>query len=183
LQTPAEKFGESKLHFSARWCLAARAVGPPRNMRLAPLMLFSVLVSDNMIAFVSPSYFSRLWCVFELATFCKNNEGQLDERLHLFSLKWPTIFNPQWQFGCKKVGLDAEEKSWFENFDCLEVNCAKPSDRAYVLKAIRTEWGSEDEFNKYVRKSLKKQLRRSKKRYANILASRMSEAFDLAFGG
>ena len=70
---------------------------------------------DGMIAIVSKEYFTRLWCVYELATFCKNNRESLDERLLLLSIAWPPVFSP-----LKSRTLTREELDWFERFDCLE---------------------------------------------------------------
>merc|ERR1719320_1302544 len=49
---------------------------------------------DGMVAFVSKTYFSRIWCVYELASFCKilerdRNEKTNKKHLLLFSLEWP----------------------------------------------------------------------------------------------
>merc|ERR1719193_646470 len=49
---------------------------------------------DGMVAFVSPTYFSRIWCVFELASFCKIREEHPERELLLFSLEWPSSINP-----------------------------------------------------------------------------------------
>ena len=87
-----------------------------------------------MIAFVSTKYFSRLWCVYELATFCKFNDAS---RLLLFSLEWPgfALF--------MQTSLGPEELAWCTSFSCLDVLCAKPQDRAFVLGEIRETWKSE----------------------------------------
>ena len=163
---------------------------------------------DGMIAIVSKEYFTRLWCVYELATFCKNNRESLDERLLLLSIAWPPVFSP-----LKSRTLTREELDWFEGFDCLEarrsasnrcaasgvlsarpcplppppahqqVRCSKPADRAFVLDAIRNNWGSEEEFNHFVRTDLPQIFQLSKHRYSRQLGHTMGQAFDLAFGG
>ena len=100
---------------------------------------------DKMIAFVSPSYFSRLWCVYELATFCrekklekeeKRDTRDIHERLLLLSLDWPDPLSP-----FKSAKLTHKERAWFENFSALRVQCTKPADRATVFGEIRRTWG------------------------------------------
>lgn len=133
---------------------------------------------DGMIAFVSPLYFRRLWCVYELATFCKMHRYTLDEKLVLLSLDWPSVLHP-----LKPAALTKGERDWFKGFSCAMVQCAKPSDRAYVLGQIRQEWESEEKFEDFVRDELPKILEHSKRRYSRQLLRTMFDAFDLAFGG
>ena len=133
---------------------------------------------DRMIAFVSPAYFSRLWCVYELATFCKMHRNTLDEKLVLLSLDWPSVLHP-----LKPAALTDGERAWFEGFSCTKVQCAKPCDRATVLGQIREEWGSEEAFERFVQTELPLVLERSKRRYSRQLLRTTFEAFDLAFGG
>mmetsp|Transcript_22332 Transcript_22332/g.53511 ORF Transcript_22332/g.53511 Transcript_22332/m.53511 type:complete len:231 (+) Transcript_22332:724-1416(+) len=49
----------------------------PPEMVLAGVASFGIFLADcdNMVAFISPTYFSRLWCVYELATFCRMHKG------------------------------------------------------------------------------------------------------------
>ena len=47
-----------------------------------------------MLAFVSPTYFERIWCVFELATLCRAHRRELAQRLMLVSLEWGGVLNP-----------------------------------------------------------------------------------------
>lgn len=138
---------------------------------------------EGMIAFVSETYFTRLWCVYELATFCKTHEDVLDEKLLLLSLKWPPIWHPR-----KSRDLTHDERSWFAGFSCANVRCSKPADRATVLGMIRERWkrpgvAGEAAFDEFVRTRLPAVLQRSKQRYAQQLAHTMHDAFDLAFGG
>jgi len=124
--------------------------------------------------------------VYELATFCNLNEQELDKKLILLSIAWPSVSSP-----LKQKSLDADEERWFTDFDCLEVRVSKPEDRATVLEAIRLKWGSpdekfldgEDQFNEFVRRKLPAIFRRSKQRYSGQLSRTMGEAFELAFGG
>ena len=134
---------------------------------------------DCMIAFVSDSYFKRLWCVYELATFCRDHRASLDEKLVLLSLDWPSVFNP-----FKRAVPTQGELDWFRGFECAkQVECAKPSDRADVLAEIREVWRSEEEFDQFVREELPKIFEQSKTRYSRQLQRVMYNAFDIAFGG
>ena len=47
-----------------------------------------------MLAFVSRTYFERIWCVFELATMCRAHRHELEQRLMLVSLEWRGVLNP-----------------------------------------------------------------------------------------
>ena len=49
---------------------------------------------DRMIAFVGPGYFRRVWCVFELASWCRAHRHALDTRLLLISLEWRSVLSP-----------------------------------------------------------------------------------------
>jgi len=134
---------------------------------------------DGMIAFVSDTYFSRLWCVYELAVFCKMHDNP-EEGLLILSLDWTHRFL---HFSSDKTKLTAKEISFFEDFSCLMVSCSKPADRAFVLNAIREQWGSEDEFDKYVREVLPGIMMRSKAKFYKQSAIVMAQVFDLSFGG
>ena len=133
---------------------------------------------DNMVAFASPTYFSRLWCVYELATFCNMHKGHLDERLLLLSPTWPSVFNP-----FKSAQLTEEELKPLTHFTLAEVQCAMPRDRAIVLEQIRREWGSEAAFETFVRTQLPGLLASSKRRYSQQMARVAGRAFEMAFGG
>ena len=104
---------------------------------------------NGMIAFVSASYFQRLWCVYELATFCNGRDkfirdqlaaaeastddekkGQqkaqaekmtIQDSLLLLSLTWPNPLSP-----FKTPELNKRERAWFDTFTCLQV---RPSRR------------------------------------------------------
>ena len=133
---------------------------------------------DNMVAFASPTYFSRLWCVYELATFCRMHKDHLDGRLLLLSPTWPSVFNP-----FKSARLTEEELAPFTGFTLAEVQCAMPRDRAIVLEEIRRTWGSEAAFEGFVRTELPKLLASSKQRYSRQIARVAGRAFEMAFGG
>ena len=133
---------------------------------------------DHMVAFASPTYFSRLWCVYELATFCRMHKDHLDGRLLLLSPTWPSVFNP-----FKSARLTEEELAPFTGFTLAEVQCAMPRDRAVVLEAIRREWGSEAAFEGFGRTELPKVLAASKRRYSRQLARVAGRALEMAFGG
>jgi hypothetical protein len=135
---------------------------------------------DGMIVFTSPKYFERLWCVYELATFCKFNDRA---SLLLFNLEWPTSI-----FSCMDARLSERELEWLTSFSCLDNRCAKPKDRAFVLGEIREVWKSptssgEVEFDRFVNEELPKVLAESKRRYTRTFRERFRHAFDLTFGG
>ena len=156
---------------------------------------------DGMIAFVSPVYFSRLWCVYEMAFFCNLARGKgkyneqdtelstkkltslLVQKLLLFDLNWPHPFSP-----CKTSWLTDEELKIFSDFSCLNCNCTKPADRAAVLGEIRHIWKTKDRdgtevFDEFVQEKLQEVYRKSKQRYQTNMLRFMADAFDLAFGG
>jgi len=131
-----------------------------------------------MIAFASPTYFSRLWCVYELAVFCKMHEDA-EERLFILSLDWQRN-----SFSCRDNSqLTEAEIDVFNNFSCMNVHCSKPADRAYVLNEIRKNWSSEIEFDTYVREVLPGVMTRSKKKFYDQTSTVMLHVFDLSFGG
>jgi len=133
--------------------------------------------SDRMVAFVSPAYFERLWCVYELATFCRQHRERLPSQLLLLSLKWPSTLNP-----LKRSELNDSERAWFEQFTCLTARCCKPSDRALLLAKIRSEWGSEARFDSFVRTELLEVMRASKLRYQSQLCAVAKVSLELVFG-
>ena len=136
---------------------------------------------DKMVAFIGPSYFQRLWCVYELATFTKRHGMHKSDApsgtLLLLSLDWPSSFWP-----CKQTRLDRQEHEWLAQFSCREAGCFKPADRAFVLAAIREEFGSEAEFDTFVRTHLPTVLARSKREYSSKLVDVAKETGDLIFG-
>ena len=131
--------------------------------------------------FVSPHYFSRLWCVYELATFCNDNKMHTDPapeaRLMLINLEWPGTLAP-----FKSDKLADIELSWFTNFRCRRARCFKPSDRSVVLASIREAWGSEDKFDQFVANELPYTLRRSKMQYSKQLTTVLLSRLELVFG-
>ena len=171
---------------------------------------------DGMVAFVSPAYFSRLWCVYELAMFCRKHMKTADmphlgfrrsntfsERMHqerekaatqtkgtvgveleglegkllLLGLDWPSVTSP-----FKKTAVSDHELQSLRSFRCTEARCFKPSDRAYVLEAIRREWGSEEVFDKFVQEKLPHVLAQSKHNYSTRMLEVAMRNLDLLFG-
>ena len=134
-----------------------------------------------MIAFVSPNYFRRVWCVFELARFCilyQKSRKMMKERLILLNLQWPGIL---WPF--KNTELTAEEKMWFENFSLKETSAFKPSDKAEVLEKISQMWGKPENFEEFVRTELVDIFAESKRRYAHQIRRIALSALETTFGG
>ena len=133
--------------------------------------------SDKMVALVSEAYFRRLWTVYELATFCKANAGQLRSKLLLLSLEWPSSLHP-----CKRGSLSDKEEAWLAGFSCVRAECYKPSDRARLLGAIREQWGSEGAFDAFVRTELLGVMRESKAVYKQQLLSVALRSLELVMG-
>lgn len=129
-----------------------------------------------MIALVSPSYFTRLWCIYELAIFCRMHSDNLEERLHIMSLDWLSQKSSSPQ-------LTPEEMGFFNNFSCSQLRSSKPADRAFLLNSIRHVWGSEEDFEQYVKQVLPDIMSQSKKKYLGQKKSVMLRVFDLSFGG
>ena len=137
--------------------------------------------SDGMIAFVSRSYFSRIWCVYELASFCQKHRGdKLHEKLVLVSLEWPSSLSPLKAFF--SPGLTDEERAPLTSFCCREAEAFKPCDRATVLAAVREKFGSEAAFDTLVRTELVEVLKESKIRYSTKAMQTMSDTLELTFG-
>ena len=137
--------------------------------------------SDGMIAFVSRSYFSRIWCVYELASFCQKHRGdKLHEKLVLVSLEWPSSLSPLKAFF--SPGLTETERGPLTSFCCREAEAFKPCDRATVLAAVREKFGSEAAFDTFVRTELVKVLKESKIRYSTKAMQTMSDTLELTFG-
>jgi len=136
---------------------------------------------DRMVAFISPSYFTRLWCVYELASFTKKHGMHESDspsgKLLLLSLDWPSSFSP-----LKRARVSEAELDWIRNFSCRDAQCFKPADRAFVLESIRNDFGSETAFDTFVRTHLPALLERSKREYAEKVLSAGSEAGNLIFG-
>ena len=132
---------------------------------------------DGLIAFASPSYFSRLWCVYELAIFCRERASELDTKLLLLSLDWPATLDPR-----KTATLSAKERAMFATFSCVNACCYLPRDRAFVLAAIRDKWGSEEAFDAFVREELPPLFERSKARYQRRVGEVFSRALEMLFG-
>mmetsp|Transcript_45738 Transcript_45738/g.99563 ORF Transcript_45738/g.99563 Transcript_45738/m.99563 type:complete len:371 (-) Transcript_45738:500-1612(-) len=133
--------------------------------------------SDKVIAFVSPRYFSRLWCVYELASFCHLHNNELDKRLILFSLDWPSSMSPFFSSRLTKA-----ERQLFEGFRCSNIQCAKPADRSFVMSEVRKNWGGEAEFETFVREELPQVFENSKKAYGRQLRRTAIAAFEMMFG-
>lgn len=132
---------------------------------------------------LSASRRTRGRCVFELATFCRRYQGpELDKRLLLLSLDWPSFFNVRKKRARAFARLRDEELAWLKGFSCRKAHCFKPTDRATVLKAVREEWGSEEAFDDFVRNELPLVLVASKRKYQTRGRDQVLRTFDLVFG-
>ena len=136
---------------------------------------------DKFVGLISPGYFKRLWCVYELATFTHmHGMHQVDApsgKLMLLSLDWPSSLSP-----FKRTGLTPKEREWITQFSCRKARCFKPCDRATVLQAVRDKFGSEDAFDEFVHVQLLKVLERSKREYSSKLCDVAAESFSMVFG-
>jgi len=133
---------------------------------------------NGMVAFVSSTYFTRIWCVYELASFCKMLESDMERQLLLFSLDWPSSI-----IQCKSSKVSKDESAYFKEFKCRNAKCYKPADRAWVLEKIRNEWGSEQAFDKYVRNTLPSIFAESKEIYREQLKTVANRSLERLFGG
>ena len=104
--------------------------------------------------------------MYEVATFCKAHKADLDRRLIMLSTEWPAVFSP-----FKHAGLSEAELQPLRDFHCREARCFKPSDRGYVLQAIREEWGSEAALDQYVQTELPPILAACKRQYSMLLVN------------
>ena len=100
----------------------------------------------------------------EIATFCKAHRGQLDERLILLSLDWPSALDPR-----GSAELTAAELAPLRSFNCRDALCFKASDRGAVLKAVYEEYGSAEAFDQFVRTELPPILAECKRQYRSLL--------------
>jgi hypothetical protein len=115
--------------------------------------------------------------VYELATFCKEHKHDLSQRLLLLSIDWAPLLSP-----FKDPELTDEERNAFRDFHCRDARCFKPADRAYVLQAIRNEWGSEEAFDRYVQTELPEILAASKRAYSQRFARLLQSNLEHMFG-
>ena len=134
---------------------------------------------DQMVALVSPRYFERLFCVYELATFIHRYHGgplhrYLDKDLVLLSQRWRNVFEGD--------RLNEEELKPLRTFRCRDAKTLKPADRALLLAAIRKEWGSEEAFDAFVRAALPPILASNKRRFRRAMARLSGERLGVAFG-
>ena len=111
------------------------------------------------------------------AQFCTMHEDELDAKLLLLSLEWPSSLSLR-----KESALTDKELEPLLTFRCRDAQCFKPADRAYVLSEIRRSYGSEEAFDAFVRTRVPEVLRRSKARYSKQLTTVASTALDFMLG-
>ena len=130
--------------------------------------------AERMVALVSPGYWGRLRCVYELAHFCHMHAADLDARLLLLSLEWsdPTM---------KDAGK--EPMSVLAKFECRSLTADSPNERGALLAAIRAEWGSEDTFDSFIRSRMPQIYQKSRHRYHKRFMLTAEHALQLALGG
>ena len=108
--------------------------------------------------------------MYEIATFCRAHKKDLERRLILLSLSWPSVANP-----FKSAEPTEEELKGIRTFYCNNARCFKPSDCAAVKEAIRREWESEEKFNEWVRSELPAIFTACKRQYSSLLLNYITE--------
>lgn len=146
--------------------------------------------SNRLLILFTPDYLNRLWCVYELATYCKlhhtgadSNEGK-QAQLVFLGLSWPSYLSASrlLRIGHRHVQLSVEERNKLASFACREARCYRPADRALVLSSIREQWGSEKNFDQFVRCVLPVVMEKGKQRYAGQSQKASSRAWNMLFG-
>ncbi len=140
-----------------------------------------LLRCKTMTVMVGDSYFTRLWTTFELATYCRvhHDQGNLADRLSFLSLKWASTWNITWLF--RPVTLDQSEWEQLATYSCLDADCYMPADRMVVLAFIRRTWGSEENFDNFVRTELPEILRKGKEEFMWRSLRTMNSVLELLF--
>uniref|UniRef100_A0A7S1E1T8 TIR domain-containing protein n=2 Tax=Hemiselmis andersenii TaxID=464988 RepID=A0A7S1E1T8_HEMAN len=137
---------------------------------------------DTMVVLLGKTYFNRLWCTYELACFCRmHGQEELDDKLKFVSLEWGWFERLAWLFGCGRVRLSKSEHELLANYSCRDASCFMPKDRGTVLARIREEWGSEEEFDGFVRREFPKLVLKGKERFMWRPVRVLKETLDLLF--
>jgi len=136
---------------------------------------FFMLRCDRMVAFASKSYFTRAWCIFELATWCHVHRDNLDGKLFLASLDWDHFASAY-----KAAELSEEELDTMRTFSLDNMRSFKASDQADVLAAIRKRWGSEEAFEAFVQTQLPRVLAKCKRQYYGLVQKTLSDTLEKA---
>jgi hypothetical protein len=155
--------------------------------------------SKSMVVFFSKNYLTQLRPVFELATYCRLHgssptrgrtgtwglQASVRETsgLIFLGLGWSTYWHPRILQGAEAIELTASEKVRVESFSCRKAMCGDPSARAALLRAIRDDWGSEAEFDRFVRVELLEAVLRGKRMYAAQPVVAALAALQYLFGG
>ena len=108
---------------------------------------------------------------------CMCKPFEFDSKLLMLSLEWPGTLDPR-----KTAQLSESEIAMLQDFSCAEARCFLPRDRAYVLNAIREQWGSEAAFDNFVRTRLLSCMEKSKRRYQGRVRDVVSRSFEMLFG-
>ncbi len=77
--------------------------------------------------------------------------------------------------------LDKDEIRQLSEYSCLDAQCFLPADRVVVLASIRQSWGSEENFDNFVRNKLPAVLLKGKKDFMWRSVQIMYRVFELLF--
>jgi hypothetical protein len=90
---------------------------------------------DYVLCMITPAYLAKLWVVYEIMLFGHRFRGNLDAGF-IISIQ---------------PGKLSEVADSLMAFRAEELQCVKPADRTKVLEAMRELWGSETNFDEWVR--------------------------------
>lgn len=138
---------------------------------------------ESMTVLLGPTYLSRLWTTFELATYCRelhNRKEDVKEKLHFLSLEWrQNSNNLLWLL--RGIELSPGEVKSLATYSCRDARCFLPKDRVTVLREIRRKWGSEEAFDHFVRTKLPGVLLSGKERYFHRFSHTFMETLSYIF--
>jgi hypothetical protein len=142
--------------------------------------------SRHMVVIFSDVYLTRMWCTYELATYCKlmRDEAPDAERKRsvvFLSLSWEAWWNRRNLL--RPAALSGGEAAALARYSCRAARVYSRRDKAEVLGLIREAWwGSEDACDEYVRTQLPAILLEGKRAYFSQFRTVAWTSFLLLFG-
>lgn len=135
-----------------------------------------------MVVIFSEAYLSRLWCTYELATFCKlmRDNPSSGRKIVFLSLSWGAWYNPL--NVVRAPTLSTTEHALLANYSCSAAQVYSRRDKARVLGLIREAWGGEDVFDDFVHKELPEVLLEGKRSYFSQFKYALWASLMLLFG-